>query len=96
LPDFGLIAEEVAEVEPLLAIQNEQGVIEGVKYNHLSVVLVNAVKEQQAQIELQKKLIKQQETRLVSQQKLLQQQQSQVERLKKLVCLNHPQADVCK
>jgi len=54
--DIGFIAEEVAEVEPLLAT-TDQGKIEGVKYDRISVVLVNAVKEQQAQIEkLQKQV----------------------------------------
>jgi hypothetical protein len=49
--DMGLVAEEVAEVEPLLVTTNRQGEIEGVKYDRVGIVLVNAVKEQQAQIE---------------------------------------------
>jgi hypothetical protein len=48
--DFGLVAEEVAEVEPLLVTHNGRGDVEGVKYDRVAVVLVNAVKEQQAQI----------------------------------------------
>ena len=56
-PDFGLIAEEVAEVEPLLVTQNAAGEIEGVKYDRIGVVLINAVKEQQAQIEKQQREI---------------------------------------
>jgi hypothetical protein len=56
-PDLGLGAEEVAEVEPRLVTHNEQGQIEGVKYDQLNVVLINAVKEQQAQIQQQQKLI---------------------------------------
>lgn len=55
--DMGLVAEEVAEVEPLLATYNEKGEIEGVKYDRVGVVLINAVKEQQARIELQQKQI---------------------------------------
>ena len=50
---MGLVAEEVAEVEPLLVTTNKQGEIEGVKYDRVGVVLINAVKEQQAQIEQQ-------------------------------------------
>lgn len=42
--DLGFIAEEVAEVEPLLTFRNEKGEIEGVKYQLVSAVLVNAVK----------------------------------------------------
>jgi hypothetical protein len=49
-PDIGLIAEDVAQVEPLLTFKNKDGEIEGVNYSQLTAVLVNAVKEQQAQI----------------------------------------------
>jgi hypothetical protein len=49
--DFGLVAEDVAEVEPLLVTRNERGEVEGVKYDRLGVVLLNAVREQQRQIE---------------------------------------------
>ena len=49
--DLGLVAEEVAEVDELLIIRNEKGEVEGVKYDRVGVVLLNAVKEQQAQIE---------------------------------------------
>jgi hypothetical protein len=56
--DFGLGAEDVAAVEPLLVTHNEQGQVEGVKYDRVAVVLINAVKEQQAQIERQQAEIK--------------------------------------
>ena len=49
--DLGLGAEDVAKVEPLLVTHNDKGEIEGVKYDHLNVVLINAIKEQQRQIE---------------------------------------------
>ena len=55
--DFGLGAEDVAAVEPLLATYNKDGQIEGVKYDRIGVVLLNAVKEQQATIEEQHKKI---------------------------------------
>jgi len=50
-PDLGLGAEDVAKVEPLLVTHNDKGEIQGVKYDQLNVVLINAIKEQQAQIE---------------------------------------------
>ena len=56
-PDLGLVAEDVAKVEPLLTTKNDKGEIEGVKYDRVSVVLVNAVNEQQAQIQWQQKQI---------------------------------------
>ena len=51
--DIGLAAEEVAQVEPLLTFRNDHGEIEGVKYNQLAAVFVNAIQEQQAQIQQQ-------------------------------------------
>jgi hypothetical protein len=55
--DLGLIAEEVAAVEPRLVTHNQKGEIEGVKYDRLTAVLINASKEQQALIELHQKQI---------------------------------------
>jgi len=51
--DLGFGAEEIAAVEPLLVTHNDKGEIEGVKYDRISAVLVNAVKEQQEQIKQQ-------------------------------------------
>lgn len=48
--DLGFIAEEIAQIDPLLTTYNDDGEIEGVKYKQLTAVLVNAVKEQQQQI----------------------------------------------
>lgn len=55
--DLGLIAEEVAEIEPLLVTHNRNGKIEGVKYDQIGMLLINAVKEQQGQIQQQQKQI---------------------------------------
>jgi len=62
--DLGLGAEDVAAIEPLLVTYNAKGEVEGVKYDRIGVVLVNAVKEQQkiiesqqAQIDALKKLV---------------------------------------
>jgi hypothetical protein len=56
-PDMGLVAEEVAQVEPLLTTTNERGEIEGVKYDRIGVVAVNAIKEQQAEIDALKQQV---------------------------------------
>lgn len=55
--DIGFGAEDVAQISPLFVTFNEKGEIEGVKYDRLSVVFVNAFKEQQTQIERQQKQI---------------------------------------
>ncbi len=50
--DLGFIAEEVAEINPLL-VTTKNGDLEGVKYKQLSAVLVNTFKQQQAQLKAQ-------------------------------------------
>lgn len=52
MADLGLVAEEVAEIEPLL-VTYRNGEVEGVKYDRLGVMLINVVKEQQKTIEKQ-------------------------------------------
>lgn len=64
MPDVGFVAEDVAKIEPLLTTTNADGLIEGVKYDRISAILVNAVKEQQAQIEQMRALIKEQQTQI--------------------------------
>lgn len=87
--DIGFAAEEVEQIEPLLAFRNGRGEIEGVKYQLIGVVLVKAVKEQQAQIEKQNQQIE-------AQQKLIEKQQTEIENLKQLVCLDYPKAKICR
>jgi hypothetical protein len=81
-PDFGLIAEEVAEAEPLLAVVGAKGEVEGVRYDRIGVIAVNAIKEQQEQI--------------TSQRKTIELQQKQIEALMKLVCAQSPTAEICE
>ncbi len=80
--DFGLGAEDVAAIEPLLVVYNDKGEVEGVKYDRIGVVLVNAVKEQQIQIK--------------AQQKQLEQQRTEINALKSLVCRNNKRAAICR
>jgi len=64
--DIGLGAEEVEKVEPLLTFRNANGEIEGIKYNQLSAVFVNAFKEQQAQIQEQQAVVKRAEQQITA------------------------------
>ncbi len=79
---MGLGAEAVAAIEPLLVTYNAAGEVEGVKYDRIGVVLLNAVKEQQTHIE--------------AQQKQINEQQALIENLRLLVCRHNAQAAVCK
>jgi hypothetical protein len=49
--DLGLIAEEMAEIEPRLVFHNENGEVEGIKYNHLTAVLIRAMQERQRSVD---------------------------------------------
>jgi hypothetical protein len=80
--DIGLGAEDVAQVAPSFVFTNSKGEVTGVKYERLDIVLINAVKEQQAQIE--------------QQQQQLRQQQTLIDGLRKLVCQHNRRAEVCK
>ena len=56
-PDVGFGAEEVAAIDPLFVSYNDKGEVEGVKYDRLSAVFVNAFQAQQAQLERQQRQI---------------------------------------
>jgi type III secretory pathway lipoprotein EscJ len=89
---MGLVADEVNKVEPLLTTTNAGGQVEGVKYDRVGVVLINAVKEQQAQIEAQAAQIEQQRVEI----ELLKEKAAEVDELKALVCGQRPRAGICK
>ena len=87
--DVGLAAEEVAAADEEFIFRNDKGQVEGVKYDQLSALFINAFKEQQAQI-------RQQQTLLEQQQRLIKEQQRRLEALTKLVCSTHRKAKACK
>jgi hypothetical protein len=53
MADLGFGAEDVAKINELLVIRNKKGEVEGVKYDRISTILVNSVKEQQEVIQQQ-------------------------------------------
>jgi hypothetical protein len=86
--DVGFGAEDVFKAEPLLTFNNDKGEIEGVHYAQISTVLVNSVKEQQAQIEAQAREI----TELREQ---LSVQKRQTQLVIKLLCGTRRKPAVC-
>jgi hypothetical protein len=63
---YGLIAEEVAEVMPELVAHDKSGQIESVKYHLLATLLLNEVQKQQKMIAAQADLLQEQTEALVS------------------------------
>ena len=62
-PQFGLIAEEVAEVNPDLAVRDKNGEILTVRYDQINAMLLNEfLKEHKTVQELESKAAKQDET----------------------------------
>jgi hypothetical protein len=108
--DIGFGAEDVEKVAPIFTFKNEKGEIEGVRYDRLGVLFVNAFKEQQAQIEQQQEqLTRAQALATRQQQQILRQreqikraqavaerQQQQLDSLQKLVCRSHRRSPVCR
>jgi hypothetical protein len=83
--DVGLNAEDVAEVAPQIVTRNNKGEVDDVKESSLNLLLINAVKEQQKQIEAQQQEIE-----------TLKKRQQEFEALRALLCADHPAAVVCK
>jgi Chaperone of endosialidase len=50
-PQFGLIAEEVAEVNPALVVRNENGEIYTVRYDAVNAMLLNEFLKGQRKVE---------------------------------------------
>ena len=74
---YGLIAEEVAEVAPELVAHNANGEIETVFYDKVNAMLLNQVQSQQRLIESQKAQVELQKAQLESQKVELQAQKEQ-------------------
>ena len=47
-PDIGLVAEEVADAEPLLITYNDEGEVEGVKYDRIGLLLIDELRRLKA------------------------------------------------
>ena len=66
MKDIGFGAEDIARIDPRFVTYNDKGEVEGVKYDRLTTVFVNALKEQQLQIEQQQKQITTQQKEIES------------------------------
>jgi hypothetical protein len=78
---FGLIAEEVAEVYPELVQYGEKGEVNTVLYNQLPALLLNEVQKQHGQIEAQERQIETQREQLLVQAAQLADLRARLERL---------------
>ena len=63
-PEYGLIAEEVAEVDPNLAIKNKKGQIENVRYGAVNAMLLNEFLKEHRKNEEQEAMIARQQKQI--------------------------------
>jgi Chaperone of endosialidase len=79
--EYGLIAEEVAEIYPELVVRGTDGQPAGVKYHVLPAMLLNEFQRQQRQLESQATQAREQAARLEAQQRELEELRAQVRAL---------------
>ena len=59
--DYGLIAEEVAKVDPKLAVRDGKGQIESIRYNAITAMLLNEFLKEHKRVEAQQSKSEEQE-----------------------------------
>jgi len=100
-PQFGLIAEEVAEVNPDLVVRDENGEIYTVRYDAVNAMLLNELLKEHRKVEEQNQRIQQQEATIAELKKQMQtvvarlkEQDSNIQRVRDEVRMNRPDARV--
>ena len=94
---IGFVAEEVGRVLPEIVDYEANGLdARGMDYSRVTPLLVEAVKEQQQQIEDQNLTVKQQQAQIESQRKQIDEQRKLIEALRIAVCLQNPNVEICK
>jgi hypothetical protein len=88
---FGLIAQEVEQIMPELVTQDEQG-LKAVRYNKLPLLMLQAIKELKAENDS----LKQRLDEMSREREQIKKQQTRIESLTKIICLAHPDADICR
>jgi uncharacterized coiled-coil protein SlyX len=79
IPQYGLVAEEVAEVNPDLVVRDEKGEIYTVRYEAVNAMLLNEFLKEHREVQEQKATITQLNSRLAKQEAVIAQQQKGME-----------------
>ncbi len=94
--DYGLIAEEVAQVDPNLAIRNAKGEIETVRYSAINVMLLNEfLKEHKAFVAEQEK-VKNLEAGMAGLLATVKEQAAQIEKVSAQVQVRQPRMSLAR
>ena len=74
IPQFGLVAEEVAKVDPALVLRDDQNRIYSVRYEAVNAMLLNEFLKEHKKVETQKAEIQDLKVRLEKLEQLMSQQ----------------------
>jgi hypothetical protein len=88
--DYGLVAEEVAEINPELAIHNGNGEIENVKYTAINAMLLNEFLKEHKKVQSLEATVAQQQKDMKILAVQLKEQAAQVQKVSAQVELNRP------
>jgi uncharacterized coiled-coil protein SlyX len=80
-PMFGLIAEEVEQVDPNLVSRNKKGEVETVRYEQINAMLLNEFLKEHRKVEQQQATIADLKSMVAKQQKRFAQQEAQIQAL---------------
>ena len=78
---FGLIAEEVAKVDPDLVVHDAQGEIYSVRYEAVNAMLLNEFLKEHRKVEEQERKLSEQDCKVQEQETAIAKQQKQIEAL---------------
>jgi uncharacterized coiled-coil protein SlyX len=79
--DYGLIAEDVAKVDPNLAVRNKKGQIESVRYTAINAMLLNEFLKEHEKVEAQGQTVQEQQATIAELKSTVAQQQKGMEAL---------------
>ena len=93
-PEFGLIAEEVAEVNPDLVVRDEKGQIYTVRYDAVNAMLLNEFLKEHRKLAEQQATITQLKTEIQAIVAHCKEQDSEIQRVRSQVQMNRPDTRV--
>jgi chromosome segregation ATPase len=79
-PDYGLVAEDVADVDPNLTIRGKDGQIENVRYRAIDAMLLNEFLKQHNVLQEQGREIQARKNRIVELKATIEQQEATISR----------------
>jgi uncharacterized coiled-coil protein SlyX len=85
VPQFGLVAEEVENVNPDLVVRDEEGKVMTVRYEAVNAMLLNEFLKEHRQVEEQKAGLAEMKSVVSKQEELIAKQQKQIEALTAIV-----------